>query len=637
MRALSVIILSIFMSLCLVKSLQAKEYQLTGKNINILLSDNKKGILLWFKNNKNNDAIKTDNLFEINFNSGKKLTEKDFNLQDIKQDKNTITINYIRDTIRVTTILSLCDRANFGRYEIQISAENNPLNMSMVSLMPFKTQAPFVYGSVVSSPIISDSFFVIPENPLTNTIAYEGGVTQKIAQAIPLQPVHTLSYKTYIGIYAAGQLRRNVNQFLNFVRARPYHPYLHYNSWLDIGFFNPYTEKQALLRIKQYGEQLIKKRGVKLNGYLFDDGWDNLTGNWGFGANFPNEFNKLKIAAEKYHAALGIWLSPWGGYNKPRDICVSHAAEFGYEIMDGKLALSGANYYVNFHQRILQLIKQQNITMFKLDGTGNADKVIAGSPFTSDFDAAIHMISDMRKANNNLYINLTTGTQATPSWLFYADSIWRGGDDVNYYGPGTKVKQWLTYRDAETYRSIVMKGPLFPLNSLMLYGIIYAKQAKYLASQSEQDFADQVWSYFATGTQLQEMYITPELLSDNNWQVLASAANWAYENQAILFDSHWIGSDPTKLAIYGWVAWASNKSIISLRNPSDKPQVYYLDLQRDLELPAGTSQSYQVSLNYISQAGSKKPATINQSALVTLSPFETVVMSLVPDSGKQNR
>ncbi|MFS1563179.1 MAG: hypothetical protein ACL7AX_05845 [Candidatus Arsenophonus phytopathogenicus] len=60
-------------------------------------------------------------------------------------------------------------------------------------------------------------------------------------------------------------------------------------------------------------------------------------------------------------------------------------------------------------------------------------------------------------------------------------------------------------------------------------------------------------------------------------------------------------------------------------------------LQRDLELPAGTSQSYQVSLNYISQAGSKKLANINQSALVTLSPFETLVMSLVPDSGKLNR
>ena len=213
-------------------------------------------------------------------------------------------------------------------------------------------------------------------------------------------------------------MRRHVNQFLNVVRARPYHPYLHYNSWLDIGFFNPYTEKQALLRIEQYGEELVNKRGVKLNGYLFDDGWDNLKGNWGFNASFPNEFNKLKLAAEKYHAALGIWLSPWGGYNKPRDIRVSHAVEFGYEIMDGKLALSGANYYANFHKRILALIKQQNITLFKLDGTGNADKVIPGSSFTSDFAAASHMISDMRKANNKLYINLATGTQATPSWLF---------------------------------------------------------------------------------------------------------------------------------------------------------------------------------------------------------------------------
>ena len=182
-----------------------------------------------------------------------------------------------------------------------------------------------------------------------------------------------------------------------------------------------------------------------------------------------------------------------------------------------------------------------------------------------------------------------------------------------------------------------MKGPLFPLNSLMLHGIIYAKQAKYLNRQLEQDFADQVWSYFASGTQLQELYITPELLSDNNWHVLATTANWARENQAILFDSHRIGGDPTKLAIYGWAAWGSNKSIISLRNPSDKPQVYYLDVEHDLELPAGAPQSYQVSLNYISKNGSKKPTKINQSALVTLAPFETVVILLAPNSGKKGR
>lgn len=626
--------LSLLSSLCLPLSLiWAKDHQLSGQNAQITISDEKNSIsALNFINPKNNDLISINTLFEITLNTGKKLTDKDFKLDSINQSDNNIELKYSGNNMMIKSLLTLNDANHYTSYEIQITPKNKALSMSSISLMPFHSQAPFVYGSVVSSPIISDTFFIIPENPLTNTVAYEGGVTQKIPQAIPLQPNHTLSYKTYIGTYENGQLRRNVNEFLNTVRDRPYSPYLHYNSWLDIGFFNPYTEKEALLRIDQYGKELVEKRHVELNGYLFDDGWDNLKGNWGFSTNFPEEFKNLKTASEKYQAALGIWLSPWGGYNKPRDARVANAPKFGYETMDGKLALSGPKYYTNFHQRILDLINNQNISMFKLDGTGNADKVIKGSQFTSDFDAAIHLIRDMRAANNNLYINLTTGTQATPSWLFYADSIWRGGDDVNYYGPGSKVQQWLTYRDAETYRSIVLKGPLFPLNSLMLHGIVYAKQAKNLEQETDDDFADQVWSYFATGTQLQEMYITPELLSNQNWDTLAAAANWAKDNQKVLFDTHWIGKDPTKLGVYGWAGWTKEKSIITLRNPADKVQTYYLDLQNDLELPANAIQRFKINIDYSSKNNSKKLATIDKTALITLQPLETIVMSLTPQN-----
>ncbi|WP_353065581.1 hypothetical protein RBB77_05990 [Tunturibacter psychrotolerans] len=39
-----------------------------------------------------------------------------------------------------------------------------------------------------------------------------------------------------------------------------------------------------------------------------------------------------------------------------------------------------------------------------------------------------------------------------------------------------------------------------PLNSLMLHGIVYAKQAKYLTTDPGNDFADEVHSYFGTGT-----------------------------------------------------------------------------------------------------------------------------------------
>ena len=50
----------------------------------------------------------------------------------------------------------------------------------------------------------------------------------------------------------------------------------------------------------------------------------------------------------------------------------------------------------------------------------------------------------------------------------------------------------MTYRDAETYRSIVRKGPLFPLNSLMYHGIVSAENAYYGLEkvQTDSDFAD---------------------------------------------------------------------------------------------------------------------------------------------------
>ena len=115
------------------------------------------------------------------------------------------------------------------------------------------------------------------------------------------------------------------------------------------------------------------------------------------------------------------------------------------------------------------MIHKYGVNQFKFDGTGNAGTVFPGSPFDSDFAAAIHLIGELRAAGPDLFINLTTGTWPSPFWLLYADSIWRGGDDtVSTAGVGIYRERWITYRDAETYRGIVQRGPLYPLNSLML-------------------------------------------------------------------------------------------------------------------------------------------------------------------------
>ena len=264
----------------------------------------------------------------------------------------------------------------------------------------------------------------------------------------------------------------------------------------------------------------------------------------------------------------------------------------GYEIVDGGMALSGPRYYPLFHHAVTEMVTKYGVNQFKFDGTGNADQVVKGSAFSSDFDAAIHLIGDLRKLKPDLYINLTTGTWPSPFWLFYADSIWRGGDDTEFAGVGTDRERWITYRDADTYDEIVKAGKLYPLNSLMLHGIVFAQKAPHLSTDPGHDFANEVHSYFGTGTQLQELYITPSLLTDADWDTLAEAAKWSRRNASTLVDTHWIGGDPRWLQVYGWAAWSPQKAILTLRNPSSQSQSITLDIAQALELPAGSAQEY---------------------------------------------
>ena len=146
-------------------------------------------------------------------------------------------------------------------------------------------------------------------------------------------------------------------------------------------------------------------------------------------------------------------MSPWGGYGKPKQQRIAAGRAAGYEIVDNGFALSGPKYYAAFRDTCVKFVRDYGVNQFKFDGTGNADRVVPGSEFDSDFAAAIHLIGELRALKPDLYINLTTGTYPSPFWLRYADSIWRGGEDHEFLGVGPKREQWITYRDADTYRT----------------------------------------------------------------------------------------------------------------------------------------------------------------------------------------
>ena len=522
--------------------------------------------------------------------------------------------------------------AKYLRGAITITALKADEKLTRIDLFTATAPQAEVMGRVNGSPIVAGPDYLQFESPLSKS---EVGVDRAtirmwIDRALPIEKGKSVTYSAAIGVTRPGQLRRDFQTYLGEQRAHPYRPFLHYNSWYDIGYDTQYTQAQALDRINTFCSELAQKRGVKIDSFLFDAGWDDLKGSWDFSPEFPDGFVPVKKAAAKCGAAPGVWLSPWGGYDTMKIKRIAGGRD-KYEVVDGGFALSGPKYYPRFHDVAVHLVTDNGVNMFKFDGFGNADQVVPGSRFDSDFAAAIALIDDLRTVKPDLFLSLTIGTYPSPAWLRYADTIWRGGQDHAFTGVGTQRNRWITYRDQQEYENIAIGGPLFPLNSVMLHGIIYAQHAAGLNDDPGHDFAREVHSYFGSGTQLQEMYITPSLLTNQNWDTLADAANWSRRNADVLRDTHWIGGDPGRLQVYGWAAWSPAKSIVTLRNPDSKPRFFLLDAAHALELPDNAVNRFTTAT--IWSDGAAVPARIDgeKPVVIRLHPFEVLTIELTPD------
>ena len=533
--------------------------------------------------------------------------------------------------VRASWSATLRDGSSYIRQEVVLEARGAPLPVREIVMVDLPLPGARVNGTVKGSPIVAGTWFTGFEHPLSASTVDGGRARAVLTRELPLRPGAPFTASSVLGVARAGQLRRDFLAYVERERAHPYRTFLHYNSWYDIGYFSKYSEPEALAVIDAFGSELVRKRGVALSSFLFDDGWDDPTTLWGFHSGFPNGFARLREAAARYGAAPGVWMSPWGGYGKPKEERLSNGRAQGFEINRGGFALSGPKYYARFRETCLAMIRQYGVNQFKIDGTGNVSSAFPGSAFDSDFDAAITLIGDLRAEKPDLYVNLTTGTFPSPFWLRYADSIWRGGEDHSFAGVGSNRQQWITYRDGDTFRGVVSRGPLFPLNSLMLHGLIYARHAKNLGTDPGGDFTSEIRAYFGTGTQLQEMYVTPTLLTPANWDALAESANWSRRNAGTLADTHWIGGDPRQLEVYGHAAWSPDRGILSLRNPSDKPQSIAIDVAQAFELPEGAPRDYAAHSPWSEHRG-RAPVGLRAGAehAFNLGPFEVMTLDTKP-------
>ena len=546
-----------------------------------------------------------------------------------KDDQSGLTIEWTA---------SLEDNSNAIIQSLRLTASKDIRVEELVFINTFVDNVRQV-GEVDGSVIVCKSIFMAVEHPMaSNKVKGLKHVNCLLPRGNILKSGKSWIYTSVYGATPSGQLRRGFLYYLEKRRAKPYRPYLHYNNWYDVILARPAeraTEAECMETIELYLEKLVKERSVKMDAFVWDDGWDDFDNTlWGFHKKFPNGLKNIKAVLDDYDISQGVWLSPYGGFARAKDKRIEYGKRNGYEINGDAFSIAGPNYSKAFRNVCFNMIHEQGVTFFKFDRIGvkvensKKDDNSGTGETANNVDVLLELIKDLQKEDQSVYISTTSGTWCSPFWILYSDNVWRGGGDNGLYGEGDTRQQWITYRDKACYEGVVLSGPLYPLNSLMLGGIIAGRRTSPARiGLNEKSVADEIWSFFGTGTNLQELYINPKLLTDNMWNELASAAKWSRANSDVFVDVHWVGGDPGKAEVYGWASWRTGKGILVLRNPSSSNQNFSVTPKSAFELPKGSAK-YMTQQTIYSSEGKRLAETLSVEKPITFSlkPFEVIAI-----------
>jgi hypothetical protein len=554
----------------------------------------------------------------------------------------TVSLADAGESVKISWRAVLRDGGSYVRQFVTLEAVAEAIAIKKIMLIDLNCRGAEVAGTVAGSPVVADGMFFAYEHPNSQSVVQPEGSSEdgtrrvqcSLTRNMSLEPGQSLTQSSVIGVAPPGQMRRAFAQYIERERPRPFEPFLHYNSWYDIAWGDrKMNEGQCLDVIRLFGRELTEKRGVALDSFVFDDGWDDNKTLWGFHEGFPNGFEPLAVLAEKYDSSVGVWLSPWGGYGQAKNERMKYGRTQGFETNRNGFSLAGPKYYGRFRDVCEMMIRKYDVNYFKFDGVGiGNDRDGASDEFMPDIEGLLRLCTELREIRNDVYLSITTGTWPSPYWLFYGDSIWRNGHDCGFHGAGTMRQQWITYRDMISYRMIAQRAPLYPLNSLMVQGICYAQLGTATRMGNDlKDVVDEIWMLFGSGTQLQELYVTPGMMTPPMWDCLARAASWSRKNADVLVDVHWIGGDPGDGEVYGYASWSPHKGILVLRNPGQEAASLAVDVAKAFELPADAPPRY--GLQSIMDKAEDSPRIIleaGQPYKFDLDPFEVLILDALP-------
>ncbi|MCP4312888.1 MAG: hypothetical protein GY790_16620 [Bacteroidetes bacterium] len=403
-----------------------------------------------------------------------------------------------------------------------------------------------------------------------------------------------ISKKVVIGISPDSSKNAEL-ALLNYIDQTRLTPrsFLHFNNWYSIDAKNITIEdfvEKTYLPIKNQ----LDKYGVKLDAMVPDHGWqDGKFEQMPYRVYSPKiDMNhealpEISAALRENGTNLGIWLAI-DGRNMNIDMGVEKAgyrsalsdtfdrekyrwtsSKAFFDILDEK-------YQSDLKESIKYLVDEAHVNYFKHD---------FNHLFTSNYiterharerclDVTLDLMKYERELNPDLFLNFTNGSWFSPFWFQHVHSLWMMSGDSGGNGdyPQLSFREGATtYRDKYFYDNFRMERPdrpVIPIANFMTHGILFSKRKPFTDFKDIiDDWSNYVVMYYARGTTVKELYITHDLLSDEEWEVLGKASKWAVENQQNLLRTVYIGGDPSLGDAYGYISWNDKKAILTVRNP----------------------------------------------------------------------
>lgn len=507
------------------------------------------------------------------------------------------------------------------------------------------TSSSFSHGEFGQPVLYADLFFGV-EYPSAENLVRGNSVECKYLLGKPIGHASIVSETAVLGVAQShAAVESQFMRYVDSVKVKGTRPFLLYNSWYDLRHptrveipANGMTEKTVLQRIGSL-EHALNVRGLSLDAFVLDDGWDNTSSIWDIDTTiFPRRLTPVAEALAARHTTLGLWASPFCGYDG-RELRVAWGSAHGYEKTGDFLCFAGDKYRKEFKRKMLEYVRKYNVGYYKWDGFllacnepnhGHLPGVYSREALIATFR---EMMEGARAINPDIFINITVGSWLSPWWLKYADCVWMQGADYGFaeqIPSRTPRDMAISYRDAVLWDDLRGQHLLFPMSSLMTHGIIRG-DLNMLGGKNESltSFANEVIMYVGRGVMMWELYISPDALNNREWEILASSLRWAKENSSVLSHTAMILGNPIRREPYGYVHLTPAKGIVLFRNPAAGPSHVEFVLADSLgQLASGTAYVLHMLYPYnIVLPGTYRPG---DRIDLPLDPYEVVLAELLP-------